>query len=89
MDEKIILGSMALDLKRAAIGFHRGSVAMAERFFTEALKRKKEYKQEKINPYLTWLFIKIENLKTLSKEKLAEDALMYSTLIQNYVICRL
>jgi len=29
---------------------------------------------------------KIENLKTQSKDELAENALMYSTLIQNYVL---
>ena len=44
MDNKIILSSLAMDLKRAAIGYNRGSYIMADRFFEEALKRKKEYK---------------------------------------------
>ena len=86
MENKIILGSLALDLKRAAIGFHRGSYAMAEKFLSEAIKRKNEYKKNNIKPYLLRLLEKIENLKTQSKDELAENALMYSTLIQNYVL---
>lgn len=36
----IVLSSLAMDLKRAAIGLNRGSNKMANRFFEEALKRK-------------------------------------------------
>lgn len=86
MDNKIILGSLAMDLKRAAIGFNRGSYAMAERFLEEALKRKKECKKNNIKQYLLQILDKIESLKTQPHDESAEDALMYSTLIQNFVL---
>lgn len=38
-DQKIIIESLAMDLKRIAIGLHRGSLKMANRFKDEALKR--------------------------------------------------
>ena len=37
---KQILGAIAMDLKRVALGYFRGSSSMAERFFQEALKRR-------------------------------------------------
>ncbi len=86
MDDKIILGSLAMDLRRVAIGFHRGSYAMAEKFLSEALKRKNEYKKENIKPYIFQLLNKIEKLKNQPRDELAENALMYSTLIQNFVL---
>jgi hypothetical protein len=85
MDKKIILGSLALDLKRAAIGYHRGSFIMAERFLREAVLRRKEYKNDDLKPYIVNILNQIENLKMQPKEKIAENALMYSTLIQNFV----
>lgn len=86
MENKIILGSLALDLKRAAIGFNRGSYAMADRFLEEALKRKKEFKKDNTKPYLLQILDKIEKLKTQPFDELAENALMYSILIQNFVL---
>lgn len=86
MDNKIILGSLAMDLKRAALGYHRRSYVMANNFLEEAIKRTKEYKQENTKPYLLNILDKIENLKTQSEDELAENALMYSTLIQNFVL---
>ena len=81
---QIALSSLSMDLKRAALGFHRGATAMAERFFEEALKRKKEVDLEEVKPYIKDLLNKLENIKNeKDKEKLAEDALMYSTLFQN------
>lgn len=78
MENKYILESLASDLKRAALGMHRGSNQMAKRFLEEAFKRKKELKQEKIPPY-------IQNLLNNLDEKINSDyALMCSTLIQNY-----
>ena len=81
---KIALSSLALDLRRAAIGYYRGSDKMAERFFEEALKRKEEINDSKIKPYLKNLLITFEKIKS-EKEftKKAEDALMYSILFQN------
>lgn len=86
MDKKIILGSLALDLKRAALGYHRNSDVMADRFLKEAIKRKKEYKKNDLKPYLVKILNKIEDISTLTHDDKAEYALMYSTLIQNFLL---
>lgn len=39
MENKYILESLASDLKRVALGMHRGSNQMAKKFLDEALKR--------------------------------------------------
>lgn len=83
-NNKIALSSLALDLWRVALGYHRGSNKMAERFYEEALKRKAEIDTSKIKPYVKTLLDKIELLQ-LEKDDMqrAEDALMYSTIFQN------
>lgn len=86
MDKKnrIALASLAMDLKRVAIGYHRGSDIMAERFFEEALKRRKEINQESVRPYVKRILNNLEAIKNQKQHKeIAEDALMYSTLLQN------
>lgn len=82
MENKIILESLASDLKRVALGLHRGSNSMARRFLEEALARKLEVNMSSVAPYVKTLLSKI------NKEIDKEDALMYSTLIQNYVVCK-
>ena len=84
MNNKISLESMVMDLKRVALGYHRNSLTMAKRFYEEALKRKQEIDTTTTKPYLQAILEKIETLQNQSKEKIAEDALMYSVLIQNY-----
>lgn len=83
MNNKAILGALAMDLKRAALGYHRGSNAMAEKFFDEALKRKSELDVKSVKPYLVHLLNKIEKIKKEKRENAAEDALLYATLFQN------
>lgn len=81
---KQVLGSIAMDLKRVALGYYRGSNATAERFLNEALHRRGDIDTTKIKPYLQNLLRKIDNLSSETDEKKkAEDALMYSTLFQN------
>ena len=81
---KIALSSLALDLKRAAVGYFRGSNSMAERFFEEALRRKKEIDSRKVKPYIRNLLSNFEKIKfDHDQKRQAEDALMYSTLFQN------
>ena len=81
---KIALSSLALDLKRVALGYFRGSNSMAERFFEEALRRKKEIDSRKVKPYIRNLLSNFEKIKFYrDRERQAEDALMYSTLFQN------
>lgn len=73
-----------MDLKRVALGLHRGSISMAERFMEEALKRKRELDIKSLKPYLQKLIFKMEDsLKHNDNERKSEDALMYSTLFQN------
>lgn len=84
---QIAISSLAMDLKRVALGYHSGSVNTAGRFVQEALKRKTEINQKEIKPYLKDLLKKLPSmLRQKDKQKLAEDALMYSTLFQNYAL---
>lgn len=83
MKNKYILESLASDLKRVALGKHRGSVKMADRFMTEALKRKQEVDEGEVDSYMKKILSKV------SSSLNAEEALMYSTLIQNYTQVRL
>lgn len=78
MKNKYILESLASDLKRVALGLHRGSNIMAQRFLLEARNRKMEIDTKEVAPYI------IKLLNNLDKDVNAETALMYSVLIQNY-----
>jgi hypothetical protein len=86
MKNKQVLGALALDLKRVATGYFRGSNVMAEKFYTEALKRKNELDNKKLKPYLIKFLNKLDNLNKQEKVKAAEDALLYSTIFQNAAI---
>jgi hypothetical protein len=83
MSNAQILGALALDLKRVALGYFRDSNAMAEKFFTEALKRKAELDTGSLKPYLLKFLIKLETLDKNKKDTRAENALLYSTIFQN------
>jgi len=84
MNNKIALESLAMDLKRVAIGYHRGSLTMAKRFYEEALLREKEIDSDSLRPYARRLLKKIESLQNNTNDFIAEEALMLSTLLQNY-----
>ncbi len=86
MSQKIIIESLAMDLKRVALGYHRGSKVMAERFKIEALKRGLELESQQIDDYLKTLLKKSKQALEGNTDKIAEDSLMYSTLFQNYVV---
>ncbi|HBB76291.1 MAG: hypothetical protein UT87_C0007G0016 [Candidatus Levybacteria bacterium GW2011_GWC1_40_19] len=81
---KQCLAALAMDLKRVALGYYHGSNKTAERFFDEALERRREIELSGVKPYVRKLLLKLDSIK---KEKdvsrRAEDALMYSTLFQN------
>jgi hypothetical protein len=89
MNNKIILSSLAMDLKRVALGFHRNSKKMAKRFLEEAIKRKNEIDPNELLPYMRSVINKVGLLPNFDDAKKAEDALMYSVLIQNYVLHKL
>lgn len=78
MNNKYILESLASDLKRVALGLHRGSNTMAQRFLGEAIKRKSEIEIKMVAPYIKKIIDKLD------KNINAENALMFSTIIQNY-----
>ena len=61
-DKKIVLSSLALDLKRVALGYRQGSDKMAQRFTDEALKRVVEARLLHLKPYLVDLLGSKETL---------------------------
>jgi len=80
----IALSSLAMDLKRVALGFHSGSIKTAERFSDEALKRKNEVDVKNVKPYIKVFLEKLPKMLK-NKDRVAEDSLMYSTIFQNYI----
>ncbi len=84
MNNKIVLAALSMDLRRVALGYHRGSKQMAQRFFEEALKRKDEIDLSSLKPYLRILLAQFPTIKFQESDMdIAEDALMFSTLFQN------
>lgn len=81
-----ILGALSMDLKRVALGYHRGSITMGDIFFQEALRRRSEIEKDSLKPYLVKLLNDMEKIKDMDKNIAAENALLYSTLFQNGVI---
>jgi len=75
-----------MDLKRVALGLHRKSYAMADKFYIEAMKRKSEIDAETLLPYMQKMLHKIQDLENEHNDSKAENALMYSTRIQNYIL---
>ena len=88
MNDRIAIESLAMDLKRVALGLHRGSFKMAERFTIEAFSRIDEVK-DKTDKYLGKLLLTTRSLLQNQNPEVAEDILMYSILIQNYAILRM
>ncbi len=84
MKNNALLGALAMDLKRAALGLHRGSNQMANRFFEEALKRRNEIDPKTVKPYIAKFLQNIEKIQAEKiRGKAAEDALLYSIIFQN------
>lgn len=83
MSQKVIIESLSMDLLRVALGLHRGSFKMAERFKEEALKRQNELDLQFAPTYLQKLFIKSKYILEEDNPDNAEDFLMYSILFQN------
>ncbi len=87
MKNEIILSSLAMDLKRIAIGLDRGSFKMAEKFYEEAMERKQELDLNNLKQYIRNVIFEIETLfKEKDNDKKAENFLMYSTILQNFVV---
>ncbi len=86
LSQKIIIESLAMDLKRVALGLHRGSINMANRFRVEAFKRAAELESLEPNAYLKKLLAYMKKMIIGKSDRVAEDALMLSTLFQNFAI---
>jgi hypothetical protein len=86
MDQKILVESMAMDLKRVALGVNRGSFAMANRFKEEALNRSVELEKQPISEYLKKLLTMTKKSLSQNTDRVGEDALMFSTLLQNFAL---
>ena len=84
MNNKIALESLTMDLKRVAIGYHRNSLTMANRFYEEALKRKNELDMSSLRPYIIRFINRIDVLTNQENDAVADEALLISTLLQNY-----
>lgn len=83
------LASLATDLKRVSLGWHRGSQKMANQFLKEAKKRQNEINPSSVSPYIRKLLRNLGKLEqTQDTAKKAEDALMYSILFKNYTVSR-
>ena len=86
---KIALSSLSMDLKRVALGYNNGSITTATRVFEEAIKRRDGVDKKQVRPYLRKI---LENLDELfsqkDNQKIAEDALMYSTIFQNAALAK-
>jgi len=87
MDKNLVaISSLAMDLKRVALAYYNGSDKTARRFLEESLKRSNEIDTEKTKSYLKGFISNVSELvNQKDKSKLSEDALMYSTIFQNYV----
>lgn len=88
-DQRLIIESLAMDLKRVALGLYRGSYAMAKRFKKEALKRELELENQQPDNYLKKLLGRTRQVLSNQNPDSAENALMYSTLFQNYCLKKL
>lgn len=85
----ISLSSISMDLERVAMGYQRGSVAMANRFLEEALTRRSEINKNQVKPYIRKLMDALDGImKEKDIQKKAEDALMYSILFQNAALAK-
>ncbi len=85
MNNKILLESMALDLKRVALGSHSHSTKMAERFLQEVFKRNEMLDTTSLSNSLKKILRNMTSqLKLESTQRLADDALMYSTLLLSF-----
>lgn len=78
-NQKIVLQSLSMDLLRAALGRHRGSHTMADRFIEESRKR-----IEELDPtFNTKIINDLKLVLVTPSARQAEDLLMYSTLVRN------
>lgn len=79
MNNKMVLMSIASDLKRVAMGLHRNSKTTIDKFTQEVLCRKQEIDISLLDKYMQDWIAKLD--LAVSNP---DDALLLSTVIQNY-----
>ena len=86
-EQVVIIGSLAMDLKRVALGLNRGSLKVAEKFQQESDKRLVELKRIQVNAG-TKKIIKLCELvgNETDLAKKSENLLMISILFQNQIM---
>ncbi|MGH7203354.1 MAG: hypothetical protein ACREHC_02845 [Candidatus Levyibacteriota bacterium] len=85
MNNKILLESMALDLKRVALGSYSKSTKMADRFLQEVFKRNEQLDYQSLPESLRKILLTMQkSFEQTNRQRLADDALMYSTLLLSF-----
>lgn len=78
------LAALSMDLKRVALSYQSHSRPTAARFATESLNKMRTIDPASVPNYIKKILDRLEEiLGQVDKEKVAEDALMYSTILQN------
>jgi len=78
------LAALSLDLKRVAMASYNHSDKVASRFIQESLDKKNKIDPTLHRPHVRHLLTTLDAvLSQKDTLKLAEDALLYSTLLQN------
>lgn len=78
------LAALSMDLKRVALASYNHSERVADRFIQESLVKKNEIDPALQRPHVRRLLADLEAMLSQKNTlKLAEDALLYSTLFQN------
>lgn len=84
-----LIGAIAVDLKRIARAYSNNSLDTGKRFVIEVAETQKEINSAAIESYMQKIFQQLPKiLENHDYLELAEDALMYSTILQNYYVSR-
>ena len=86
-DEEMLIGSLSNDLYRVANLVGRGSEKAAHQFWLESRRCSEELLSHDLEEYIHNIILELESDQStkLSRAK-AEKLLMYSVLLQNYVL---
>lgn len=90
MNTNQLIATISVDLKRIALAYHSNSLTTGKKFISEVLNAKKYINSDTIEPYMEKILLKLDTVLINDNNiELAEDALMYSTILQNYYVSRL
>jgi hypothetical protein len=84
---QILLSSLSSDLYRVALAAHKKTPAMKMRFIKETSRWLNDIDDTELKPYIQKVLAKIKQIEAIeSDELLADQCLVYSILLKNYVI---